>query len=165
MNKVIGICLVLISCLAKAELKVAVVDMHKIVQETSAGKKAKSIMKEEFNKKKLALDIKESDLKNLEQELEKKKAVLSDDAIKKKQKELQEEMIKFRELVNKSQFEMQKRQQELTSPILEKIKKVVDRITDEKNYDLVLEEGAGLIKFSKKLDISDEVISQFEREK
>ena len=38
---------------AKAEVKIGYVDMQKAIQSTSAGKKAKSELEAEFNKKKL----------------------------------------------------------------------------------------------------------------
>lgn len=165
MKKIIISSLLLVCCLSKADLKIAVVDMNKVVQSTSAGKKANATIVEELNKKKKEIEKKETDLQKMGQEIEKKRSVLSEEAIQNKQSEFQQEMLKYRDFISKSQSDLQKQQQDLTLPILEKIKKAIDKITLEKDYDLVLENTAGIIKFSKRIDITDVVIAEAEKEK
>src|ERR1700687_4885209 len=108
-----------------AESKIGYVDMQKAIQATDAGKKAKTELEGEFNKKKKELEKKEADLKKMGEDLERKKAVLSEEVLGKKQAEFQEEMMKYRETVGKSQEEIRKKEQELTQPILDKMKTVI----------------------------------------
>src|ERR1700761_1218054 len=84
-------------------VKIGFVDMQKAIQATDTGKKAKKELEKEFNDKKKELTEKEKDLKKLSEDLEKKSMVLSDEVKQKKQMEFQEEMLKYRELVGKSQ--------------------------------------------------------------
>lgn len=150
---------------AQAEVKIAIVDMQKVVQSSSAGKKAKSTLEEEFNKKKKELEKKEAELKKMNDDIEKKKAVMSEDALQKRHQEFQGEMMKYRELVNKSQAEIQKRQNELAAPIMEKVSKVLDRMMKEKSYDLILENNPGILRAANAINISDEVLKEIEKEK
>ena len=105
----------LMAAAAHAETKIGFVDMQKAIQSTSAGKKAKTELETEFNKKKKELEKKEADLKKMGEDLEKKKSVLSEDALGKKQAEFQEEMLKYRDVVGKSQVEIQKKRKRLNS--------------------------------------------------
>jgi outer membrane protein len=150
---------------AHAVTSLAVVDMQKAIQATAQGKKAKSELEGDFEKKKKELQKRETDLKKMGEDLEKKKAVLSEEALGKKQAEFQEEMMKYRELMGKSQMEIQKKEQELTRPILEKMKKVIEKVAKEKNYNLVLEHGNAILFADKTNDITDEVVKAFEKEK
>src|SRR5690606_12044062 len=104
------------------------VDMQKAIQSTKIGKKAKADLEKEFKKKKKDLQAKESDLKKMSEDLEKKGMVLSDEVRARKQREFQEEMIKYRELVGRSQLAIQEKERKLTEPILKKMKKLLDEI-------------------------------------
>ncbi|MBX2989188.1 MAG: OmpH family outer membrane protein [Bdellovibrionaceae bacterium] len=150
---------------ASAEVKVGLVDMQKAVQATSAGKKAKTELEGDFEKKKKELQKKEADLKKMGEDLEKKKSVMSEEALQKKQAEFQEEMMKYRDVVSKSQMDIQKKERDLTQPILEKMRKVIEKIAKEKGYSMILENSAMVLFSDKGLDITDDVIKAFEKEK
>ncbi len=152
--------------ISKAESKVGYVDLQKAIQATTVGKKAKTELETEFNKKKKELEAKESDLKKMGDDLERKKSVLSEEVFARKQGELQEEMLKYREVVGKSQLEIQKKERDLTAPILEKMKAIVEKVASAKSYDLVLEKAEHGILFSKKEnDLTDAVVAEFEKTK
>jgi outer membrane protein len=151
--------------LVRAEVKVGFVDLQKAIQSTSAGKKAKAELESEFNKRKKEFEKQDAELKKVGEDLVKKKAVLSEEIFAKKQSELQEEMLKFREAVGQSQFEIQKKQQDLTTPILEKIRKTISKIAKEKGYTMVAESGTGILYSEPNADLTEEVIKSFETEK
>jgi len=151
---------------AYAESKVGYVDMQKAVQATSSGKKAKSDLEAEFNKRKKELDKKKADIEKMGQDLEKKKAVLSEEVLNKKQMELQEEMMKFQKVVGENQLEIQKKEKELTLPILEKMKKIIEKVAQEKQFSIVLERTEQNVLFAQKeSDLTDDVIKAFEAQK
>lgn len=151
--------------LASADTKIGFVDMQKAVQSSDAGKKAKSELEGEFEKKKKELQKREADLKKMGEDLEKKKSVLSEEALGKKQGEFQEEMMKYREIVQKSQLEIQKKEHDLTQPILDKMKKVIEKVAKEKGYNMVLENNAMVLYTDKSSDITEDVIKAFGKEK
>lgn len=157
--------MLLTASLALAEAKVGFVDMQKAIQSTTAGKKAKTELETEFNKKKKELEKKEADLKKMGEDLEKKKSVLSEEALGKKQAEFQEEMLKYRDVVGKSQIEIQKKERELTAPILDKMKKVISKLAKEKGYTMVIENSQMVLYATAEADLTEEVIKAFEKEK
>jgi outer membrane protein len=149
-----------------AEGKIGLVDMQRAIQETSAGKKAKAELESDFNKKKKELEKKEAEIKKLGEDLEKKALVLSDDVKAKKQQEVQGEMRKYQEAVQKSQMEIQKHERDLTQPIITKIRSIIEDISKKENYALVLEKSEQLVLFSvKEIDLTDRVIKEFDSKK
>jgi outer membrane protein len=124
-----------------AELKIGYVDMQEAIQSTKAGKKAKTELETEFQKKKKELDKKQADLEKMSKDLERKKNVLTEDVMDQKQKELQEEMMKYRELMGKSQMEIQKRERELTEPIFKKLKAAIEKVAKDDGYSFILEKA------------------------
>lgn len=148
-----------------AEFKVGVVNLQKAIQTTAAGKKAKTELEADFEKKKKELQKKEGDLKKMQEDIEKKKSVLSEEVLAKKQDEFREEMMKFQQVVAKNQGEIQKKEQELTQPILEKMKKIVDKVSKDKGYAMVLENTAMVLFVEPAHDLTDDVVKAFEKEK
>ena len=145
---------------------VAFVDVQQAVQTTSAGKKAKSSLDAEFKKRKETLDKKKADIEKMGQDLEKKRSVLSEEVLGKKQMELQEEMMKFQKQVAENQLEIQKKEEELVGPILEKMKKVIEKVAKEKNVSMVVEKkGQNVLYATAEADLTDSVVKAFEKEK
>ncbi len=166
MKKMLVVVAVLMAAsFAQAQGKIGFVDMQKAIQSTAAGKKAKDELEKDFNKKKKELEKKEADLKKMGEDLEKKKSVLSEEALGKKQAEFQEEMLKYRDVVGKSQVEIQKKERDLTAPILEKMKKVISKISKEGGYSLVLENSQMVLYADQGADLTDAVVKAFEKEK
>lgn len=70
---------------AQADTKIGVVDMEKMLKLLPRAVKIHAEIETDFNKKKKELEKSEDDLRTLEKDLEKKKAVLSEEALKQKQ--------------------------------------------------------------------------------
>ncbi|MES3038728.1 MAG: OmpH family outer membrane protein [Bdellovibrionota bacterium] len=162
---IVALCVLCLSPLAFGETKIAVVDMQKAIQSTSAGKKAKADLEAEFEKRKKDLQKKEADLKKMQEDLEKKRSVLSEEVLQKRQGEFQEEMMKYRDLVGKNQMEIQKKERDLSGPIVDKVRKVIAKIAKEKGYSMVLENSAMVLYSEAGSDITDQVIAGYEKEK
>lgn len=144
--------------------KIGYVDMQKAIQETSTGKKAKKELEKEFNAKKAQLQKKEADLKKMAEDLEKKQVALSDDMRAKKQQELQTEMMKFQREVGESQIEIQKKERELTGPILEKLQASIDKVAKAGGYTMILEKNEQSVLWAMKdVDLTDAVVKDFEK--
>lgn len=163
---ILTVALALTAGFANAQSKVGYVDVQKAIQATSAGKNAKTVLDGEYGKRKKELDKKKADIEKMNQDLEKKKSVLSEEVMGKKQMELQEEMMKFQKTVAENQMEIQKKEKELVEPILDKMRKTIEKVAQEKGFSLVIEKGAQNVLFAQKdADLTDDVIKAFEKEK
>jgi len=146
------------------EIRVGVVDMQKAIQSVEAGKKAKSQLEKEFNARKKDLQAEESSLKKMGEEFRKQSLALTDDARRKKQAELQERILKFQELTQRSQQEIQQKEQELTQPIVVKLRTVISDLAKQKGYTVVLEKNDNMVLYSlEKDDLTNEVVTIFNK--
>lgn len=158
---VLGLSLGLVS-VAKAEEKIGVVDMQKALQTVEAGKKAKAQLEKEFNAKKKELEGEESAIKKMGEEFKKQSLVLNDEARGKKQMEIQEKIYRFQEKTQKSQLEIQQKEQELTAPILKGIRATIAEVAKKKNYTIILEKNENnVLYFNEKEDLTQEVIKAY----
>ena len=157
----------LVAVFARADIpstKIGYVDMQKAIQATESGKKAKKDLEKEFNEKKKELTEKEKDLKKMSEDLEKKSMVLSDEVRQKKQMEFQEEMMKYRELVGKSQMAIQDRERSLTQPILEKLRTIIGGIGEKEGYTVILEKAENSVLWAPKtIDLTDRIVAEFNK--
>ena len=143
--------------------KIGYVDLQKAIQETSAGKKAKKDLEKEFNTKKADLQKKEADLKKMCDDLEKKKVALSYDVRAKKTQELQGEMMKFQREVGDSQMNIQKKERDLTQPIIEKLQSSIEKVAKKDGYTMVLEKSEQSVLWAQKdADLTESVVKDFE---
>lgn len=147
---------------ARAEdQKVGVVDMQRAIQTSEAGKKAKAELEGAFNKKKKELQAEEVALKKMQEDFQKQQAALSDASKKKKQTEMQERFMKYQELLQKSQSEIQGKEQEMSKPIIARIRTIVAEVAKKRSFSLILEKNENVVIFSEdKDDITDDVLKQ-----
>ena len=144
------------------EAKIGTVDMQKALQSVEAGKKAKSQLEKEFNTKKKDLQTEEGSIKKMTEEFKKQSLVLSDEARAKKQQEIQERIMKFQELTQRSQSEIQQKEQDLTGPIIQSLRTMIGDIAKKKGYTFVLEKNENSVLYSpEKDDLTADLISAY----
>lgn len=166
MNKIAMILtgLILTQVASAADFKLAVVDLQRALQSVESGKKAKTSLEKEFQAKKKELDTEEAAIRKMTEDFKKQSMVLSEDAKRKKEGEIQDRVMKFRELYGKSQQDIQTRERELTEPLIQKLKAIVEEIGNTKGFTMILEKNENGILFSSgKEDLTEEVIKAFNK--
>ena len=128
--------------------------MQKAIQTSEAGKKAKGELEQAFNKKKKELQSEEAALKKMQEDFQKQQGALSDAAKKKKQAEMQERFMKYQDLLQKSQAEIQKKEQEMSQPIIVKIRGIVADVAKDKKYNMVLEKNENVVIYSQEKEMA-----------
>ena len=155
-----------VSLAADAPVKLGTVDMQKALQAVDEGRKAKSQLEKEFNERKKSIQAEEASIRKAGEEFKKQSAVLTDEAKAKKNSELQERMMKLQELTMRSQQDIQKKERELTDPLIKRLRIVIEKIAKEKGYTVVLEKNENTVLYSpEKDDLTTEVVSAFNKQK
>ncbi len=153
--------LVLNSAIARADgdLKVGIIDMQKCIQSSDSGKKAKAELEAAFNKKKKELQEQEQAFKTAEEAFQKKQGALSETARKEQQEKLREKFMKYQENLQRSQAEIQKKEQDMSAPIIQKVREKVTEIAKKRGLGIVLEKNENIVIHSEdRYDITDEVM-------
>jgi len=159
----------LISGLARAAdslpasgFRVAYVDMQKALQTTESGKAAKASLDKELNSKRTEIEKMQKQLQTEAEQFEKKAAILNEGARVKQQADLQKKFADFQKIAATSQLELQKRERELTTPILDELRSIIEGIGKEKSYQLIVEKNEGAVLYAEAgSDLTEEVVKQY----
>jgi len=146
-------------------IKVAVIDVNKVLNESEAGKAARKKMEGRFEELKKKIDEVNAEARKMKEDLDKQKILLGKEKLMEKEEALKAKVSELRELTQKAEKEMQNRQGELTRDVLKIVEGQVDKIVEEEKIDLVLERGAGVIHFNPSMDITDKVLALVNKEK
>ena len=142
-----------------AEIKVAVVDMQRALNESEAGKHAKDQVKAKFEKAQESLKRQRDELDRAREDFDKKALVLKEDQRRDMEKDFEVKSLEFKRKYEDFQRDLKRTDAELTSGIVEQLYGIVGEIGQQKGFTMVLESSSGALLYSdKSVDITDEVI-------
>ena len=145
-----------------ATLKIAYVDLQKALQQVDAGKTAKAQLEKDVAAKRTELEKAQAALQAEAEQFEKKAAILNDSAKAAKQQELQKKFMEFQKSASESQANLQTRERELTKPLIEELRSIIEGIGKEKGYQLIVEKNEGAVLYAETgSDLTESVIEKF----
>ncbi|MFH1214637.1 MAG: OmpH family outer membrane protein [Candidatus Neomarinimicrobiota bacterium] len=155
--------------IAQAQIKVGYVNSDRILGEYDEAKEAQS--KLDIEAKKLEDEYRGmlAKLDSLQKDYERQKMMMSETRRKTKEAEvaqLQESIQKYQVEKLGPEGEIYKKQAELVSPILEKVKKVIEKVGKDNKYDYIFDTVQGNILYAEPAhDLTDKVIYELKRTK
>ncbi len=152
--------LLLVAGAARAEQRVAVVDVQRAVMQTEDGLRAQATLKKVFDSRQQELNRKQQELGKQKEDIEKQSKVLSKDALQKRVDDWQKQMVDLQQTFQEYSKDLEKRQKEMTDPIFEKIMGIVKRLATTENYDLVIDK-ATVAYVRTDLDLTDRCIQMY----
>ncbi len=142
-------------------VKIGSVDLVKALNNSDAGKKAKTDLEFLIKSKQASLDEKGKNIEKVKNEIQKQASVLSADARKTKEEELERMIRDYQRQVSDSQNEVKKKEGELTGDILKELRDIIQKIGVAEGYTIILEGGEGQIPYAKKdIDLTETVIKK-----
>ena len=156
------VCLAVAAPVRAAELRIAVVDMQRALNECEAGKKAKDQVKAKFEKSQEDLKRQREDLDRRKDEYERKATVLKEEERRNLEKDLETRTLDFKRRFEDFQRDLKRTDAELTSTIVEDLYGVVRDYGAKNTYSLVLEASSGALLYGDRaLDITDEIVKLY----
>lgn len=140
---------------ATASPNIATINIQDVLTKSVAGLEAKKVMEAEVVKFQSGLQQEKEDLDALQEELEKKSSVWSDETRQEKESVYQKKLSKFKYQSEEAQYELQQMEKKLMDPILKELKEVIAAVSKEKGYSLVMDSRAGLLYVDESFDISE----------
>jgi len=141
--------------------KVGYVNINKAMLEVADGKKAKDSLKKEFDEKQKLLDAKQEDFKKASEAFEKKKALLTPDALKGEEATLQKMYIELQTLYYNLQNELAEKEKKLTEPILLRFECILKKMGEADGYSMIFPDSA-ILWAPDHLDLTSEMIRKYE---
>ena len=161
---ILALAILPVSARAADVQKFGAIDIQKVLNESEAGKKAKSDLEGMIKAKQTGIDEKSKAIEKMKADIDKQASVLSADARKNKEEELEKSLREYQRLVQDSQAEVKKKEAELTDGILKDVRDMIDKIGEEEGYTLIIEKGMVLYS-SKGIDITDSILKRYDSSK
>jgi len=147
-------------------LKVAVIDINRILNESEAGKVAKKKIEGRYEELKKKVEEKQEEAKKLKDEIDKQKIILGKEKLKEKEDSLNAKIGELRQMTQEAEKEMQTRQGELTQDVLKSIKVKLEKLVTDEKIDLVLDQAqGGVVHFNPSIDLTARVLDLVNKEK
>ncbi len=164
------VCLIIVSVFALAlsaqasDLKIGYVDLNRALNQSDEGKKAIKVLKEMLKANEERLIKKNEEIKKIEDEIAKQASILNPEAIKKKKEEREKLIRDFQRLRQDSQNEYRKKENDFVQKIFGEMRVILADIADKEGFTVVFEKNeGGILYISKKLDLTDKLIREFNR--
>jgi outer membrane protein len=145
--------------LAAAELRIAVVDMQRALNECDAGRKAKDQVKAKFERSQEQLKKQREDLDRMKDDYDRKALVLKDEERRNLEKDLESRTLDFKRKYEDFQRDLKRTDAELTAGIVEELYGIVRDYGSRNGYTLVLEASSGALLYGdKSVDVTEEIV-------
>lgn len=149
---------------ARAEMRIAYVDMQRALGDIEEGKVAKAKLKKQFDDKQKQLDGKQEELKrdNANLEAMAREGVIKDDKLREKKADLEKKLMDVTKYWQDSQKTLSEEERRLTQEIFAKMSGIVRGIAEAEGFTFVLDRNeSGLIYAPDSLDITNEVVRKY----
>jgi len=144
--------------------KIGFINLQEIMQNSNAGKKAAEDFKKFYEKETQEIKSSEKELKKMKDELEKQSSIMTQSSQKEKETIYQKKLRDYQLLVNDTNEELKKRDQEMTQKLMPGIMKIVRTIAEKEKFTLVIDVATMPIPYyAKENDFSKKVIEEFNK--
>jgi outer membrane protein len=145
---------------ARAEVKLAYVDVQRALNECEAGKKAKADFRVRVEGVEQKLQSQQNEVQALKDKLEKKGMLMKPDERQNLQDEYLNKAKNFERNYKDAKDELERKDQEMTGMIIHDLAEVIRDVGEKNGYTMVMEKGSILWGMSS-IDITDQVIRTY----
>ncbi len=143
-------------------LKLAVINVDRLVTDSALGKEAFARVKKVADQKKEEGERLTKELREMEQKLADQGAALAEDKKEALQKQYQEKAIAFKRFQDDAQRQLEEAQKKELEELQKRVLPVISQIGREKGYTLIFNKfQSGLVYADEGVDVTDEVLKRF----
>ncbi len=147
-------------------VKVGVLNMKTLQQNSLAFQKVRDGLKKKFDKLQKKLEGEKAQIQKLQGELQKQSMMLSLDAREDKQRELEQRTRHYNYVYGEVTQEMKDAEMDATRKVGIEIEKIVEKLAEKGKYTIILEaEAVGLVYYDNTIDVTDRVTKAYDKAK
>ncbi len=145
-------------------IKIGIVDLQQAVSSTEEGKVAREEMARKQREAEAMMAPLYERYKSLEDDLKAKKFVLSDESLFQKQLDLAEVRNQIENKIKEIEGQLKVDQARIQEPLVTKLRTIINETGRDEGFTLIMQRGgAGLIYTRETLDITDMIISKYNK--
>lgn len=139
-----------------ADTTIVVLDMQKALADSASGQQAQQTMEKKVQELQEKFKKDEDEVLALQEEIEKKSSVWSEEKKQEKAIEFQKKRRDLRVKQDDANLELKQMQEQQLGPILKEMEKIVEKVAKEKGYKIILPKAA-VVYTDKSVEITTEV--------
>jgi outer membrane protein len=149
------------------ELKIGYIDSQRIFAEYRETQEAEAVYQKEVDQWKAEAEAMEQEIARLQEELRAQSLMLSEEKQREKKLELDKKLEEYQRFVGDTFGEdglAARRNRELTQPIVEKINRILEQLSESEGYSLVFDiANANIVYAKKEFDLTDIVLEELNK--
>lgn len=146
-----------------AQVRIAVVDLQRALNETDDGRRAKARLKRLFKQRQADLDERQNELKALKEEIERasEDGTLSEDALRERAEEYQKAFVELQSTYMEYQRELAEKEADMTSSIIERMEGILQGMGESGGYTMIVERSEGGVIWTNATDLTDDLVTRY----
>lgn len=150
----------------KVDGKIGVINSQRLLNETSAGKKAKENLAGFSKNRQALMELEEKELRRMEEDFVKQSSVLSPAAKREREEQFRRRMQEYQQKASELNREVQEKQKDVLEGFRDKVEMIAAKVAKRLGLQVVVDKSKGgpTIYHEEGLDISGQVIEEFNRE-
>jgi len=137
---------------------IAVIDPNRVVEQSPQYEAARKALQQEVSDREKQLLAQQKEIEELQKKLERDSGLMSSDEVQRLQNDIRNRDRKLKYAQGEFREDFALRQNELRTKLAQQVQEVVEELAKEKKIDLIISEG--VVYFSKRIDISDQVVER-----
>ena len=147
---------------ASASVRIAVIDVERLVRDSALGKEAFGRVKKLSDDKKSENDRLQKELRDIEQKLSTQGQSLSDDKREQLQKQYNEKSIDYKSFTEKASRDLDQAQKKELADLERRVFPIITQLGKERGYTLIFNKfQSGLVFADETADITEDVLKRF----
>lgn len=151
---------------SRVDGKVGVINSQRLLNDTNAGKRAKESLTAYSKNRQALMELEERELRRMEEDFVKQSSILSPAAKRDREEQFRRRMQEYQQKAAELNREVQEKQKDVLEGFRDRIETVVAKVAKRLGLQVVVDKSKGgpTIYHEEGLDISSEVIEEFNRE-
>lgn len=146
---------------AMAEMKIAVVDIARILEESPQAQKARTQLEKEFAPKEQKLKAIQDKIIQLEQKMARDGAIMSESQRTSLERDIIAERRDFKRTQEEIQEDLNFKRRQLLQNLEQEVGKAIEEYSKANKYDLVLSQG--IVYWDEKIDVTDAILKKLKK--
>jgi outer membrane protein len=141
--------------------RIAFVNATKVFEESPQYQSARDRLQTEFSRREKELLSEQKQLKQLEEKLQRDGSVMSESEVKRLERDILSRSRKLKNSQTEFREDLNLRQNEEFKKLRQQVREVIQEVGKSEKIDLIVSDG--VVYFSKKIDISDQVLEKLRK--
>jgi outer membrane protein len=158
----VGLLIAAVAVPAAAQVKIAVIDVQRVVTESDPGKEALGKLKQLSDAKVEEGRALQQELAALQEQMQKQRFTLSEEKLAEMTKQIEDKSIALKRFEDDAQRELNTARQQTLGGLEQKIMPIINAVGQDQGFTLIFNKfQSGLVYADEAIDITDDVIRRF----